>query len=283
MALPTPQPSPTGSVEAFPASPAPTPTPSASPVATPRPHATPHASPKPTPKPTPTPLPTPTPVPRPSFRPVRAAEGEYARVGRLSYNTRTHVLGVPLSQHVVPKFAMEDAPPRLIMDLPDAVIGRTQAKAFPGRPLGDVVAYQQLPTSTRVVMTFAQPIGQNWGMRQSDGRLELLFFFQAIAPSASPKPSPTPPPSPAHKVGARRHAFSGSVRSLSTGQPVPGVRITLAGYQTRTDERGRFTLKDLPDGRHQVAIQATGFRPQAFTVRLPEDARMELKLVPTQD
>jgi hypothetical protein len=81
-----------------------------------------------------------------------------------------------------------------VIDLPGTVVAGTQEKAYPGALVREAVAYQHAPTSARVVLTFARPIGKNWGLKQSGGNIVLVFDHKPVdaAPPAGTAATPTP-------------------------------------------------------------------------------------------
>lgn len=57
--------------------------------------------------------------------------------------------------------------------------------------------------------------------------------------------------------------LSGRVREDSTGRPLPGVEVVVAGSVQRatTDKSGRYVLSLLPAGRRMVLFRSVGYRP----------------------
>jgi EmrB/QacA subfamily drug resistance transporter len=71
-------------------------------------------------------------------------------------------------------------------------------------------------------------------------------------------------------TGASR--LSGTVRAPGTGQPLPGVTVTLADSRgdvvaaTSTSETGRYAIDDLVAGHYTVALSAPSLQPAALSV-----------------
>jgi hypothetical protein len=294
---PTPQPVPV-------ATPVPTPAPTATPVKTPAPAATVAPTPvpvrktpppKPSPSPKAKPTPAPTPQSRPGIRAVRPASGRYVRVGKIAYDDETRFFSIPVSSRVSPKYSMEDAPPQLIVDLPGAVVGPTQTRTFPGGLVTEAIAYQQSPTSTRVMLTFARDIGQNWSVKQTGGQLILIFDHRpanlpttprAKAPVAAPpkpaatRPAPTARPVPKATDSGKTYTFSGTILNINSGQPIAGATIVIGGKTAHTDREGHFNFPAIPEGLLPVSVTARGFATQNFNIVVPDDRTLNLNLVP---
>lgn len=61
--------------------------------------------------------------------------------------------------------------------------------------------------------------------------------------------------------------------------PLPGVEITVqqTGHTAITDERGTFTIDDVPSGRYDVTATLAGFRRQTRAVSVPQSPGEPLK------
>ncbi len=74
----------------------------------------------------------------------------------------------------------------------------------------------------------------------------------------------------------------GTVRVVGTGEPVPGVRISVRGRPETvvSDSAGLYVLRDIPDGRLEVRFERLGFEPLAVSVMLAADgtARVDVDL-----
>ncbi|MDB4913662.1 MAG: hypothetical protein JWM95_1306 [Gemmatimonadetes bacterium] len=73
--------------------------------------------------------------------------------------------------------------------------------------------------------------------------------------------------------GATLHAqgtITGVVREDSTKRPLMGAEITVDSLprMTLSDDAGRFTLRDLPTGAHNVHVRLLGYRASAIPVQL---------------
>ncbi len=65
----------------------------------------------------------------------------------------------------------------------------------------------------------------------------------------------------------------GIVTDPASGRPIPDVVATVPGVgrTAQTGGDGRFTLPDLPPGRHEVAFSHLGYRPRSETVEVQAD------------
>ncbi len=50
--------------------------------------------------------------------------------------------------------------------------------------------------------------------------------------------------------------LSGHVLDRTTGQPLPGVRVTTAGATASTDKDGRYVLRGLAPGSYTLTLQS---------------------------
>lgn len=142
------------------------------------PSAVPTARPTARPTPRPTPKPSARPAARPSATPAPARQSQAAsavKVGRIAYDEDTRFLTIGLSGRVTPTFTMLEGPARLVIDLPSATLASPQTMTFPGALVTEVAAVQADPTTTRVTLTLARPVGQNWAQRQTPNSLILIF------------------------------------------------------------------------------------------------------------
>jgi hypothetical protein len=65
--------------------------------------------------------------------------------------------------------------------------------------------------------------------------------------------------------------FAGRLVDATTGQPLPGVRMVLAGPSTATvtsDRLGRFSIKGLKAGNYTVTMQGKDVPQQRASVQL---------------
>ncbi len=65
--------------------------------------------------------------------------------------------------------------------------------------------------------------------------------------------------------------FSGHVVDVTTGQPMPGVHIHLAGAATSdvtTDAAGRFVIRRLRPGGYTISVESDDVPEQDFPVKL---------------
>jgi hypothetical protein len=68
-------------------------------------------------------------------------------------------------------------------------------------------------------------------------------------------------------ISASDGRVSGSVFTLVENRPLVGARVsTVSGQSTRVNERGEFTLTDVPMGTRMVEINAIGYYPERVAV-----------------
>lgn len=105
-----------------------------------------------------------------------------------------------------------------------------------------------------------------------------------MAPTIRPSPVEASTPRPAAiatpKAAHAGHPFSGTIYNINTGEPLSGVRVTIAGRTASSDREGRFVLNGLPAGPLPVNVSAKGFASQTFQILVPEDKSLSLNLVP---
>src|SRR5688572_14541684 len=60
-----------------------------------------------------------------------------------------------------------------------------------------------------------------------------------------------------------RATVSGTITAQTSGQPLPGAQVTIPATTSRavTDESGRFSLLNVPQGTHTLRVTRLGFRP----------------------
>ena len=86
-------------------------------------------------------------------------------------------------------------------------------------------------------------------------------------------------------------SVDGTVKDMASGQPVPGVKITLVSAKTEslsfelsTDEKGHFYKSGLVPGIYKMTLEKEGYVPQGGSIRvvLDETTRLELRLEPAK-
>ncbi len=82
---------------------------------------------------------------------------------------------------------------------------------------------------------------------------EILLFVLTVSVLLAPPLSP----------GGTHGVLEGVVRDKTTGEPVPGVNVSLADLQrgTTTDPAGRFALQNVQAGKYDVRFSHVGHRP----------------------
>ncbi|MBD2703919.1 TonB-dependent receptor [Spirosoma sp. BT702] len=76
-----------------------------------------------------------------------------------------------------------------------------------------------------------------------------------------------------------KFSISGTIQA-SSGETIPGASVVIESLKksTITDEKGRFTLTEIPTGEHQVQVRSVGFKEQVKTVRVRQNTRFSLAL-----
>ncbi|WP_426671058.1 TonB-dependent receptor [Mucilaginibacter sp. McL0603] len=84
----------------------------------------------------------------------------------------------------------------------------------------------------------------------------------------------------AGKLAQAQHLFKGKVTDKVTGQPVPGVTITIPDLKiaTSTDANGTYLLKGLPKGEYMLQVSAIGYASETKVVDLGNTYSIDFKL-----
>ncbi|MCX8080240.1 MAG: TonB-dependent receptor [Bacteroidia bacterium] len=86
------------------------------------------------------------------------------------------------------------------------------------------------------------------------------------------------------KIGAQPLCnLKGKVTEKSTGLPIPGVLVTLPQLSLNavTDDKGHYSIKNIPAGRHQVKFFITSYQPvniPGFPVNSGKDNILDMEL-----
>ena len=77
-----------------------------------------------------------------------------------------------------------------------------------------------------------------------------------------------------------QHLFKGKVTDKVTGQPVPGVTITIPDLKiaTSTDANGTYVLKGLPRGEYLIQVSAMGYASETKLIDLANTYSVDFKL-----
>jgi tetratricopeptide (TPR) repeat protein len=82
-------------------------------------------------------------------------------------------------------------------------------------------------------------------------------------------------------------AVDGVVKDSATGEPVPGVKITLVSaksdtlsYELTSDQKGHFYKSGLVPGTYKMTLEKEGYIPQGGSIRviLDETVRLDLRI-----
>lgn len=87
------------------------------------------------------------------------------------------------------------------------------------------------------------------------------------------------------KVNTNKGNLTGKTTNAETGKIVRGVKLVFMGKNYWSNERGYFTLQDLPAGAHVLEAEADGYQPWAFevTVKAGETVMIPVKLSPAPE
>ncbi|MBA3392203.1 MAG: TonB-dependent receptor [Deltaproteobacteria bacterium] len=81
--------------------------------------------------------------------------------------------------------------------------------------------------------------------------------------------------------GGTAHAereVTGRVLDAASGQPVVGALVAVGAGEAGSDDDGRFTIENLPFGRHDVVVIADGFRAYFGSARVGDE--LTIRIVP---
>lgn len=94
------------------------------------------------------------------------------------------------------------------------------------------------------------------------------LYIAAAAPLATDSTLPgAPGETPTRLVRRGDLRLHGTVRRAATRQPIAGAQVVLTeGPSTTTNERGEWTLVDVPGGTRMLDIRAVGLYPERFAV-----------------
>lgn len=84
----------------------------------------------------------------------------------------------------------------------------------------------------------------------------------------------------ARPSGKQRAVVSGTIKSISTGEPIIGAALTVqnSAVGAATDESGKYKL-ELPAGRHLITIRSIGMKTTQRTVVVQADGRLDIEMV----
>jgi len=72
--------------------------------------------------------------------------------------------------------------------------------------------------------------------------------------------------------------LAGQLRALGTRDPLPGVTVMVGDQVLDTDDEGRFEVRALPPGAHEVTIEDTALEMKPAPFTLVEGERVDLEL-----
>jgi hypothetical protein len=103
-------------------------------------------------------------------------------------------------------------------------------------------------------------------------RRELYLGHARTVVTSSTRRTDTLAPPP-RRVRMGDGTLSGTVVAAERGQPVSGAHVSLTdGPETRSNERGEWTLSDAPVGTRMLEIRALGFYPDRRQVNIVKSA-----------
>ena len=115
--------------------------------------------------------------------------------------------------------------------------------------------------------------------------LLLPLFFAAVASAQTASRNP-----PAAKPKDQECGISGMVVKLAGSEPVKTATVQLQSVQDLahsisvvTDVGGRFELKGIDPGHYRLKVSRTGFVPQEYGQKTPNDPGSEIRLSPGQN
>lgn len=80
--------------------------------------------------------------------------------------------------------------------------------------------------------------------------------------------------------GKQRAVLSGTVKSISTGEPIIGATISVQNSTVgvATDEKGSYSL-ELPVGKHMIIVRSIGMKSTQRSVVLQSDGKLNIEMV----
>jgi hypothetical protein len=111
----------------------------------------------------------------------------------------------------------------------------------------------------------------------------LLLTLVACGPT-SPSPPTARAPTPASAPGCTSRHVHGVIRDATSGEPVVGIQVTLAGGDdqddTSTDDDGRFELRSTTPARDRLVIfyAGTNVTRQLSVSRCDEEVNLRVGL-----
>jgi len=81
--------------------------------------------------------------------------------------------------------------------------------------------------------------------------------------------------------GKQRAIVSGTVKSISTGEPIIGAGITVQNSTigAATDETGKYSM-EIPVGKQQIIIRSIGMKTTQRTIVVQSDGKLNIEMVP---
>src|SRR5207253_2052941 len=80
--------------------------------------------------------------------------------------------------------------------------------------------------------------------------------------------------------------YDGEIKNRKTKEPLVGVTVAIEGVgETRTDEQGHFEFKEVPLGKHTIAISGPNLTPVTTEEELEKGKKLSVKysLEPKQE
>lgn len=116
------------------------------------------------------------------------------------------------------------------------------------------------------------------GLRRRQSVPALVVLVWGMAHAA------TPTLAGAQRAGVSGHVLAGEVRSLETGAPIAGARVTLAEDDAEatnamtqvTSETGEFRFAGIGRGAVRLVVRRLAFYPETLTVSFPREGTLPL-------
>ncbi len=83
----------------------------------------------------------------------------------------------------------------------------------------------------------------------------------------------------AHEANANLRTLKGRVINKNTGEPL-GATIILEGKEYRSDVSGKYMIKSIPEGRHEIICSKDGFKRTSIDTLIQAASEIDFELAP---